>query len=118
MKITQIRKRDGNLDSFELRKITRAIFKAMEATSLGKKKDAEKISKNVENYFLQKAENNNKYIPAVEEIQDTVEQKLMEDGFYKVAKAYILYRDQKIQIRAIENKLSNGLVDQYLEKLD
>jgi ribonucleoside-triphosphate reductase len=54
----------------------------------------------------------------VEEVQDIVERVLLDTPFYKSAKAYILYREQHAQIRAITTKSNIDLVDHYIQKLD
>jgi ribonucleoside-triphosphate reductase len=54
----------------------------------------------------------------VEEIQDIVERVLLDSPFYKTAKAYILYREQHAQIRAIVASASVDLVENYIQKLD
>ncbi len=57
-------------------------------------------------------------IPEVEEIQDIVEKVLLDSPYYKTAKAYILYREQHVQVRAIAVKQGLDLVDNYMQKLD
>jgi ribonucleoside-triphosphate reductase len=57
-------------------------------------------------------------LPDVEGIQDVVERVLFNTTFFESAKAYILYREQHAQIRAIAAKASVDLVDSYLKELD
>lgn len=57
-------------------------------------------------------------LPDVEGVQDIVERVLFDTAFFKSAKAYILYREQHAQIRAIAAKASVDLVDSYIKKLD
>jgi ribonucleoside-triphosphate reductase len=57
-------------------------------------------------------------IPAVEEIQDTVEEVLIRARQIRVAKAYILYRDQHAKIREISARFNVDLMDQYLKQID
>jgi len=57
-------------------------------------------------------------IPEVEEIQDIVERVLLDSPFYKTAKAYILYREQHAQLRALAAKASIDLVENYLQEMD
>ena len=54
-----------------------------------------KITENVINKLDLKIQNNPRYIPNVEEIQDMVENELMLTNFLKTAKAYILYRNKQ-----------------------
>ena len=103
-KIEKIKKRDGRIVPFNKRKIVMAILKAMKAVREGDKEAAETIA----NEVVSSLKKSNKVIPTVEEVQDLVEEALMKKGFYKVAKAYILYRALHNQIRE--------LVDGYLYK--
>ncbi len=102
MHFERIKKRDGRIVPFDKRKIAAAVLKAMEAVKEGSKEDAEIIANEVVS-SLKKA---GKTLPSVEEVQDLVEEILMKKGYYKVAKAYILYRALHNQIRE--------LVDGYL----
>ncbi|RJQ27083.1 ribonucleotide reductase [Candidatus Parcubacteria bacterium] len=97
VKIKQVRKRDGNLDSYNNRKIVNAIFAGMKVVKNGSKEDATKTALEVERKLAKIAEEykDAEYIPNVEEIQDLVEQALMENGFHSVAKEYILYREKR-----------------------
>lgn len=95
MEISQIIKRDYETKPFDLQKITDATSKAMEAVDSGSRADAEQISEKVFAVLLDRKQQDNRYIPTVEEVQDLVETKLMEGGFFEVAKAYILYRNQQ-----------------------
>ena len=54
----------------------------------------------------------------MEEIQDIVERVLLDSPFYKTAKAYILYREQHAQLRALAAKASIDLVENYLQEMD
>ncbi len=93
-KISQIRKRDGSIAEFNQEKITNAVFKAARAAGGKDKKLARQLSDKVvaEIEKLGKA-------PSVEEIQDIVEKVLIEEGHAATAKAYILYRQQRAEIR-------------------
>ncbi|ASV31679.1 ribonucleotide-diphosphate reductase subunit beta [Maribacter cobaltidurans] len=99
MEITEVIKRDFTTKPFQLHKITNAILKAMTAVELGGPGEAEEISKNVYAALLERKEKDTSYKPTVEEVQDFVEKKLMEGGFFEVAKAYILYRNEQAQKR-------------------
>ncbi|ADE14746.1 Ribonucleoside-triphosphate reductase [Nitrosococcus halophilus Nc 4] len=97
-KFSQVRKRDGRLVPFDQSRITHAIFRAMEASKEGDlAHDPSRVSDKVI------AELNQQYpathIPQVEEIQDLVEETLILMEFAKTAKAYILYRHKRAQIR-------------------
>lgn len=100
--IENIRKRDGRLVSFETDKIAGAIYKAFEACG-GKYelKTAIDIAKMVEN----KLEKKKSALPTVELVQDTVEEVLIEQGYVRVAKAYILYRANRTRERDMRSRL-------------
>lgn len=99
MEITHVIKRDFVTKPFQLDKITNAILKAMTAANHGDFMDAERISGNVYTVLLERKQFDESYVPTVEEVQDFVENKLMESGFFDVAKGYILYRNEQAQKR-------------------
>ena len=100
--IENIRKRDGRLVPFELDKIAGAIYKSFEATSDEYElKTAIKIAEIVEN----KLEMKKSALPTVELVQDTVEEVLIERGYVRVAKAYILYRANRTRERDMRSRL-------------
>lgn len=109
-----VRKRDGKLEPFDSDRITNAIWKAAKAVGGQDRQQAKKITDQV------LAELNNRFgedgCPTVEEIQDSVEKMLIENGHAQTAKAYILYRKQHQDMRELAALLSSAdLVDQYLE---
>ena len=71
----------------------------MTALEHGSLEDAERISQSVLDVLLKQKEKEPKYVPTVEEIQDAVEDSLMKNEFFDVAKAYILYRDEQARKR-------------------
>ncbi|MBN2519329.1 MAG: ribonucleoside triphosphate reductase [Bacteroidales bacterium] len=114
--ITKIRKRDGRIVTFDIEKITFAIFKALRATGIPDRKEAERISAEVVSQLIYI---NNKEIPSVEQIQDIVEMVLFQNGLFKTVKAYILYRNQHENLRNTKELISNvGLIDKYLDLED
>ena len=100
-KITQIRKRDGRIVAFDQNKITEAIWKAAQSVGGKDRKIAESLSDKV----VEILNKNGKKIPSVEEIQDIVEKVLIENGHAKTAKAYILYRQKRKEIREAKELL-------------
>ena len=87
-------KRNGDKVSFDKTKISEAILKANKDVSGRQKasvKLAKEISKEIEGYEKKSLE--------VEEIQDMVEKKLMENDKYDLAKKYILYREKRAMVR-------------------
>ena len=112
--VKKIIKRDGRTVDFKEDKIRNAILKAFLATGEGKENDAERLTKEVVDKIEKK-----KKIPRVEEVQDLVETTLMKNGFYRTAKAYILYREQHKKIRGIEYLVTKGrVVEDYLDEKD
>jgi len=101
--IQQIKKRDGRIVRFEPSKITEAIWKAIKATGSRDRGLAEKLSYEV----IRKLEElfPSGTIPTVEDIQDVVERILIEKGEAKVAKAYILYRQKRAELREEKKKI-------------
>ncbi len=101
--VKKIRKRDGRIVKFDQEKITNAIFKAAQAVGGSDRKLAEKLSDKV--VALLEEEYDGHTIPTVEEVQDFVEKVLIESGHSKTAKAYILYRQKRADIRKAKSLL-------------
>lgn len=115
MLFTSIRKRHGDVVPFDASKITTAIAKAGEAAGQFGEREARRLTLRVLKY----AEHMHlPDPPEVEEIQDIVEEVLLESSFRKTAKAYILYRDQRAQMRSLAARGNVALMDGYLGKLD
>jgi Oxygen-sensitive ribonucleoside-triphosphate reductase len=100
--IQQIKKRDGRIVRFEPSKITEAIWKAIKATGSRDRGLAEKLSYEVVRKLEELFPGGT--IPSVEDIQDVVEHILIEKGEAKVAKAYILYRQKRAELREEKKK--------------
>jgi ribonucleoside-triphosphate reductase len=110
-------KRDSKLESFDQERITNAIWKAAKAVGGTDKALAKRLSDEVV-AELQKTYGDDG-VPTVEEIQDIVEKRLIENGHAQTAKAYILYRKQHTDMRELAALLSSSdMVDQYLEVED
>ncbi len=110
-------KRDSKLESFDQERITNAIWKAAKAVGGRDKELAKRLSDEVV-AELQKIYGDDG-VPTVEEIQDIVEKRLIENGHAQTAKAYILYRKQHTDMRELAALLSSSdMVDQYLEVED
>jgi hypothetical protein len=110
-----IKKRDGRVVPFDSSKITSAIAKAGKATGEFSEREAKKLTLRVLTLAHQMRLGPN---PEVEEIQDIVERVLLDSPYYKTAKAYILYREQHAQIRAILAKANVDIVENYIQKSD
>jgi len=115
--ISKIIKRSGEIADFEQSKISRAIYKAALAVGVDDHHFAKKITDQVVLKLNQKFHKNS--IPAVEEIQDIVEEVLIESKLIKIAKAYILYREQHRQLRDISSATADEkLMEDYLGRAD
>ena len=98
MALNLVKKRDGRIVEFDVRKIEMAITKAFEAVNeyngiLYIPDIVASVVKELEQKY------SNEKIPSVEDIQDIVERKIAEAGFFDVAKAYILYRKEREKVR-------------------
>lgn len=93
----QVRKRDAAIVLFDQDRITAAILKAMTAASEGDAKDAQKVSDRAVKELLKKYPP--KQILGIEQIQDEVEETLILMEYPKTAKAYILYRRERAELR-------------------
>ncbi|MEN2774569.1 anaerobic ribonucleoside triphosphate reductase [Acetivibrio clariflavus] len=100
--ITKIRKRDGREVPFNIEKITNAIFKATRAAG---EEDYSAAMALAERVVEQLHRDLGKKVPGVEEIQDVVERVLIEEGYAKTAKEYILYRAERTRVREMNTRL-------------
>ena len=118
MKITKVEKRDGEIVSFDQPKITNAIFKAITAVGQGDDKLSQKLSDKVVRLLERRFKKGQ--IPKVEEIQDTVEEVLILEDLVEVARAYILYRERRRQIRerTRSTKEAVEMIDGYIKETD
>ncbi|MGC8496610.1 MAG: adenosylcobalamin-dependent ribonucleoside-diphosphate reductase [Thermoplasmata archaeon] len=99
--ISLVRKRSGDYVLYSRQKIVDAILKALKSTDETDmpEKESEKLGETVEKKLFQQFQNS---VPSVENIQDLVEETLMESNLVKTAKAYILYRQKRKEIREIK----------------
>ena len=113
-----IRKRDGRVVPFNPEKITDAIYKAALAVGGSDRNTARDISNSIIGILTIIYKDGR--IPTVENVQDLVEKMLIERGHAKVAKAYILYREQHRKIREGKSLLTEGLelIESYLDRSD
>lgn len=102
----KVKKRDGRIVDYDRTKIENAISKALFATGLDNREIAKRLAFQVEENLKAKFKDR---IPSVEEIQDIVEKVLIGEGFSDTAKAYILYRKTREELR--ETKYLLGVKD-------
>lgn len=108
-KVSQVRKRDGRIVGFDAMKITNAIFKAASAVGEKDERIAEALSQRVVRILNEKYDGRS--TPSVEDVQDIVEEVLIEAGHTRMAKAYILYRQQRKTIRETRSMLLDSELD-------
>ena len=113
-----VKRRDGQITSFDIEKITNAITLAFEACNQPFTRGMiEMLSLRVTADFSPKIVDG---VISVEDIQDSVETVLIQANYVKVAKAYILYRKQHEKIRNINSTALDykAVVDNYLKVAD
>jgi anaerobic ribonucleoside-triphosphate reductase len=98
--IKSVQKRDGEIVSFDIEKITNAINKAMLAAGEGSYEEALVIADKVVAETCVIANGNKDFVPLVEIIQDIVEKELMLSDYVKASKSYIIYRQERALLRA------------------
>jgi uridine kinase len=96
-RITHVIKRTGAVVPFNSGRITNAIYRAAVAVGGRDRSTAEGLTRQVVALLEEKTPPGQH--PTIEEIQDLVEKVLIENGHAKVAKAYILYRDERARRR-------------------
>ena len=102
-----ITKRDGTKDRFSLDKIMNAIVKAFE--SVDEPADLGTVSKILSHLDMHDD-------IKVEDIQNQVEEALMREGFYRVAKSFILYRQEHTEDRDTLEKMM--FLSEYTESVN
>jgi len=103
-RFTQVVKRTGAIVPFTPERITNAIYRAAVAVGGHDRKIAEGLTEQVITLMEQQMPPD--HVPTVEEIQDRVEKVLIENGHAKVAKHYILYRDERARARQAKAALA------------
>ncbi len=111
----KIQKRTGEVVVFDPQKITLAINKAMLATNIIPKNSVvKKMTSDVVEEIKKTFPNGT--IPTVENVQDSVEKALMKYGFYDTAKAYILYRQKREEVRKAGGVIINDEVKKAIKE--
>lgn len=105
--IGEIKKRNGTVDSFNIDKITEAIYKAFDAASEGDRDLAETLASRVVQKLVERGFSASSP-PTVEDIQDMVETTLIESDHSEIARAYILYRHERRKVRDDKLKVLNA----------
>jgi len=114
----KVKKRDGKIVNFEMKKISDAMKKAFEASEKEYDDDViDFLAIKVTSDFANKIKDN---IISVEDIQDSVESVLIRGDYVDVAKAYILYRKLHEKMRNVKSTALDykNVVDSYLNVSD
>lgn len=114
----EVRKRDGRVVPFDRQRIERAIYKAFQAVGEENEATPKELSIIVTQKLFEKFGRDT--VVDIETIQDLVEETLIENGFAKVAKAYILYRRKRQEAREALKVVVDveKIVQEYLLKAD
>jgi ribonucleoside-diphosphate reductase alpha chain len=105
----KVRKRDGAVVAFDESKIEHAVRRAA-LEVLQDEMQANAIARQVKDVVVARLTGARVgAIPTVEAIQDAVEAALMQEGYDRIARSYILYRDNRSQMRFAKSAL--GLKD-------
>lgn len=105
--IKSVIKRTGAIVPFNQERIANAIYRAAVAVGGRDKDKAKELSEKVVALLNEKFPEGS--VPHIEDIQDIVEKVLIENGHAKVAKEYILYRDERKRAREAENRYASKL---------
>ncbi|KTC65620.1 ribonucleoside-diphosphate reductase subunit alpha (plasmid) [Legionella adelaidensis] len=102
-------KRNGKVDHYDESKIKVAINKAFIAVEGGNAAASNRIYEQIDELTLQVTQAFKRRLPTggtihIEDIQDQVELALMRNGLYKIARAYVLYREERRKARDTQIK--------------
>lgn len=116
--LSHIVKRDGSQVVFNSEKIMSAIRRAGEATEEFDQDEANLLTNQVIKVLRHRFSKG--VLPTIEQIQDVVEQVLISANYYKTARAYIVYREQRSKSRQDKKTLIDvaSSVNEYLERAD
>lgn len=109
--ITNIRKRDGRITTFNEDRITRAIFLA--ASEVAKEEGvipSYEVAEDISQYVIKIL--NSKFkdtIPGVEDIQNIVVKVLIKQGHARTSEKYITYRNERSRIRNSKTRLMKSI---------
>ncbi|MBI4239509.1 ribonucleoside-diphosphate reductase subunit alpha [Candidatus Uhrbacteria bacterium] len=109
MPLSKIKKRNGSVVDFDRNRIEIAIQKAFEAQNVRIHEGffaevANDVHANLEQTFVDR-------IPSVEDVQDRVEKIIAQNGYFEVARAYIIYRYEHTKQREKKQQ-------EFIEKIE
>ncbi|MDK2125675.1 ribonucleoside triphosphate reductase [Chitinimonas sp. DQS-5] len=116
MRPSHLIKRDGRVVPFDVQKIARAMAQAGLVCGEFDAPAAQRLAAVVVDRLAAQSP----ACPGVEVVQDGVEQVLFESGFWRTARAYIVYREQHAQLRQVRQTLVDveSAMDEYLDQRD
>lgn len=106
-----VNKRDGTKQEFDFNKIRKAVKAAFSSCGIEKETRIDPVIWSIKNK-LELVDNE----LSVEKIQDIVETSLMQCGEYKVAKSYIIYREEHKNTRFLKDRID--YMDKYANSTD
>ena len=107
-------KRDGRVVEFDKSKITNAVLKAYQEVDGEIKEQSVLDAENITGHICKRLHDES----SVEEIQDMVEKELMKSSRKDVAKAYVIYRNDRTRIRERNSKLVKVVMDRVRSSVD
>ncbi|WP_241049580.1 ribonucleoside triphosphate reductase [Achromobacter xylosoxidans] len=116
MQLQHILKRDGRVVAFDRDKIAAAIAAAGRGTG---ELDAG-VAQALTGAVIEALAAEGNVCPGVETIQNQVEETLVKAGYWRTARAYIVYREQHARLRALRHTLVDveSAMEEYLEQRD
>src|SRR3990167_8883271 len=109
-------KRNGKMVTYDINKITVAITKAFIAEEGPNATISNRIHNLIDEITCQVTNTFKRRLPnggsiPIEDVQDQVELALMRNSQYKVARAYVLYREERRKTREIEQNLHQSSIE-------
>ena len=116
--LTTVVKRNGEKHPFDASKIVVALTKAGAATAEFGIDEARLMTGQVIKVLKHRFAHG--ISPAIEQIQDVVEQVLISSNYYKTARAYIVYREQRDKARKDKKAVIDAIssINEYLDRSD
>lgn len=109
--VIKVRKRSGKIVELNREKIGQAIGKSVTSVGFG---GSSELATSLSDIVIERINidaKDDQAIVSVEKIQDLVERVLIEEGHYAIAKAYIIYREKRREVRetVIEGMAQKGM---------
>ncbi len=116
--LSNVIRRDGERIAFDASRIAAAITKAGEATTEFGAEEAWLLTQQVVKVLKYRFAG--AVTPTIEQVQDVVEQVLISSNYYKTARAYIVYREQREKARKDQKAVIDAIssINEYLDRSD